>query len=185
MKTIAMDGGQRSSALRTGALWAATLIAAMWIGNRIGQSSPDRAVAAPPPGQTTATAAQLVVEPRCAPGALDAATLQSIVRDELARQLSDLHPPPAEAKAADRVSDVQPINSEQHARADEASRVVDHAIRAGRWTGDDRRQFAGATSALPPPTVIELQRQLHVAINRGQVALVDGAPPFGPLIPAP
>jgi hypothetical protein len=180
-----MDGGRRSSALRTGALWAATLIAAMWIGSWIGRASPDRAVAASPGGLTTATAPAVVVERRCAPGALDAATVQSIVRDELARQLSDVHRPPAEAKAADPASDAQPLAGELYARAEEASRVVERAIRAGRWTGDDRRQFAGATGALPPPTVIELQRQLHVAINRGQVALADGAPPFGPPTPAP
>lgn len=181
--TTAMDGGRRASALRIGAPWAATLIAAMWIGGRIG-SSPDPAAAAPGPGHTTATAGAVVVERWCPAEVLDAATLKSIVRDELARQLSGVHSSPAEANAADRASDAQPINSELQVRAGEASQVVERAIRAGRWSGDDRRTFVAATGALPRPTVVELQRQLHVAINLGQVAVVDGSPPFGPPIPA-
>jgi hypothetical protein len=174
----------------TGALWVATLIAALWIGSRIGQSSPgqaspDPAGPAPARGQPTAATAGLVAERRCAGGGLDAATVQTIVRDELARQLSDLHPPPGEASVADRPPDAQPLDAALQARADEAAQVVERALRTGRWTGADRRQFAGATGALPPPKVIELQRQIHVAINRGQVALVDGGPPFGAPIAAP
>lgn len=180
--TVTMNGGQRWSALRTGVLWGAPLVVGMWIGSRITQSSPPHAMAAAP-AATAATAARSAAAGRFvvdASGALDAAAVRRIIRDELAQQLSELRRLPSEAVAADRARDAPPLSIELQARSDEAAGVIERAVRAGRWTSDDRRQFANATAALPPPAVFELQRSLHVAINRGQVALADGAAPFGP-----
>lgn len=179
--TITRKEGQRGSALRTGVLWVATLVAGTWIGSRITQTSPPHAMA-PAPATRSAAAGPFVVD---ASGALDAAAVRRIIRDELAQQLSELRRPPSEPVAADRAPDPPPLSIELQARSDEAAGVIERAVRAGRWTGDDRRQFANATAALPPPTVFELQRSLHVAINRGQVALADGAAPFDRAASAP
>lgn len=179
--TAPVQGAQRGSVFRTGVLLAATLIIGTWIGSQITRSSPPSANAAPP-APRSAAAEPLVVN---ATGALDAASVRRIVRDELAQQLSELRRPPHEAVATDRVPDPPPLSSELHARSDEAAGIIARAVRAGRWTGEDRRQFVNATGALPPPTVFELQRSLHVAINRGQVALADGAAPFDPAATAP
>lgn len=179
--TATMTGGQRWSTLRTGVLWAALLVVGMWIGSRITQPSPPPAMAAAPAARSAA-ASPFVVD---ASGALDAAAVRGIIRDELAQQLSELRRPPSEAVAADRAPDPPPLSVELQARSDEAAGIIEQAVRARRWTGDDRRQFANATAGLPPPTVFELQRGLHVAINRGQVALADGAAPFGPTAPPP
>lgn len=179
--TATMTGGQRWSALRTGVRWAALLVVGIWIGSRITQTSPPHATAAAP-AVHSAAAGPFVVD---ASGALDAAAVRRIIRDELAQQLSELRRLPSEAVTADRAPDPPPLSVELQARSDEAAGVIGRAVRAGRWTGDDRRQFANATAALPPPTVFELQRSLHVAINRGQVALADGAAPFGPTASAP
>jgi hypothetical protein len=178
---VTMHGGQRWSALRTSVLLAATLVVGTWIGSRITQTSPPHAMAAAP-AAPSAAAGTVVVD---ASGALDAAAVRRIIRDELAQQLSELRRPPSEAVAADRAPDAPPLSIELQARSDQAAGVIERAVRAGRWTDDDRRQFANATAALPPPTVFELQRSLHVAINRGQVALADGAAPFGPAASAP
>ncbi|HEX4420770.1 MAG TPA: hypothetical protein VH165_22800 [Kofleriaceae bacterium] len=75
------------------------------------------------------------------------------------------------------------MTPELTARADDAAGLVDRAISAGRWTGDDRRRFATTAGDLPPLVRIDLERKLHVAINRGTVAVADGIAPLGPPMP--
>ena len=165
------------------AVWALTIAVAVWLGRNWGSApAPDvaeRAGTMRAPSPRAAAPATIL-----APGTpgLDAAEVRAIVHDELARQLADLRPNTAVPAPAPEPSQLAP---ELAQRADTAGALIDRAIGAGRWTLDDRRQFALASAELPPPVQFELQRKLHVAINRGAVAIADGAPPFGPSSFAP
>jgi len=167
-------------------MWALSLAAALWIGGRLQHDDGPRVEAARPLARTEPAAPQATPQARDAAGA---AEIRAIVRDELARRLPDPRPPSTDADAiavaAERAPEPAPMTGELAARAEEVSRLLDRAIGAGRWAPEDRRRFAGATGELPPPVVIELERRLHVAINRGTVAIVDGIPPFGPPVQAP
>jgi hypothetical protein len=113
-------------------------------------------------------------------GNLAAAEVRQIIRDELARQQRDADlasaDPPEEARTNDEAAEYAALQ----AKSNEASQFVERAIGRGRWSNDDRTQFARLTSDLAPNTVFELRRQVDVAINRDQLTIVDGFPPFGP-----
>jgi hypothetical protein len=181
MTDSAAGVGSRSARLRWIVLWAATLGLAAWIGSQLGRAAPPAAADAP---RGRAPLASRSATPP-APDAPGSAEIRAIIRDELARQLAELRAPPAAAEIAAHAPEPGPLSAELTAHADDASGLVDRAIGAGRWTGDDRRRFASATGELPPPVLIELERKLHVAINRGAVAVVDGFAPFGPPAQAP
>lgn len=171
--------------LRWLGLWALTLAAALWVGSELRHDAAPRVVVERSPGRAALASAPAVPQAR---DGLGAAEIRTLLHDELARQLADLRRPAADAEAADHAPEPRPpaaMSDELAARLEEASRLVDQAIGAGRWTPDDRKRFSSATGELPPPALIELERKLHVAINRGAVAVVDGFPPFGHLMQAP
>lgn len=173
--------------LRWIGLWALTVAAALWAGSRLERDAAPEVAVERPGARAELTGAPGMPQARDATGAAGDTQIRAILRDELARQLSELRRPTADTEPADRAPEPgpPPMTAELATRADEASGLVDRAIEAGRWTPDDRRRFASATGELPPPALIELERRLHVAINRGAVAVVDGFPPFGPFHPAP
>jgi len=163
-------------------VWALTIVGAVWLGRSWGRTPAAERVEAPRAASLRAAAPTTILAAG-APG-LDAAEVRAIVHDELAHQLAELRSTPA-ATTAPPPAEPAPLSAELAQRADTAGALIDRAIGAGRWTLDDRRQFALASAELPPPVQIELQRKLHVAINRGVVAIADGAPPFGPSSFAP
>src|SRR4051812_40618317 len=85
--------------LRWLGLWALTLAMATWAGSQLGRAGSPRVVAEPPPARGELAGTPLM--PR-AGDALGAAELRTIIRDELARQASDLRRPAADGDAADR-----------------------------------------------------------------------------------
>jgi hypothetical protein len=167
-----------------GLLWAASLIMALYGGSLLGSASQSpHPSGTPTVSAPKAASAERVPVPVFIPAgdkAVDAATIRQIVREELAEQFQSPCPAPAEQPRAEDQPGSLPESPEAKARADEASRVIDLAVASGRWTKDDRARFATLASALPPPTMFELERRLHAAINRGQVVIDDRLPPFGP-----
>jgi hypothetical protein len=199
----------RSAKLRWVALWVVSVVCAVWVGTLLGRGTPGAAEAR---GERAGVSQGMPATPQGRVG-LGAAEVRAILHDELARQLAELRAPQAApsggglanaesgepvlaaagaaagaamaaAPAATGPAAAGPVMTpELTARADDAASMVDRAISAGRWTGDDRRRFATTAGDLPPPVRIELERKLHVAINRGTVAVADGIAPFGPPMP--
>jgi hypothetical protein len=156
--------------------WAATTLAAGWAGVHLGRG-PAHAAVPPAPIHVTAEREPVAAATSASPGAPE---IRAIVRDELTRQLADLrHAPDAPGGAAERAPEPSPISPELRTQADGAAMVIDRAIQAGRWTGDDRKRFADGIRGLPPSSILDLQRTLNVAINRGAVTIDDRLPPFG------
>lgn len=152
-----------------GMMWILSIVAAVWIGQRSGGDEARVVV-----GETRAVAAPGVRTVVTHVGGVEAEELRAIVREEMGRREDGC---PAVAAGEEPVEEV--MAPEVIVQSEEAAAIVARAIEAGRWTEEDRRRFAGAARALPPPALVELQRTLHVAINRGQVTPADGLPPFG------
>jgi hypothetical protein len=189
----------RSVKLRWVALWVASVVCAVWVGTLLGRGTPGEVEAR---GERAGVPQGMPATPQ-GRGGLGAAEVRAILHDELARQLAELRAPQAapsggglaNAESGEPVLGAGPaaaagpavagpvMTPELTARADDAASLVDRAISAGRWIGDDRRRFATTAGDLPPPVRIELERKLHVAINRGTVAVADGIAPFGPPMP--
>ena len=165
-----------------GILWALTMAAAVWVGRRIERAAEPRssAVGSPADPRTASETARVPVPVIIPTGGntIDLADIRQIVREELAAHLGTASER-ADARATESQSDAVPTTPETEARIADASGLIDRAALAGRWTADDREQFARIADDLPPPAMFELQRTLNTAINRGQVVPVDGFPPFG------
>jgi hypothetical protein len=181
----------------------ASVACAVWVGTLLGRGTPGEAEAR---GERAGVPRGMPATPEGRVG-LGAAEVRAILHDELARQLAELRAPQAApvggglanaesgdptlgagpaagaAMAAGPVATGPAMTPELTARADDAAGLVDRAISAGRWTGDDRRRFATTAGDLPPLVRIDLERKLHVAINRGTVAVADGIAPLGPPMP--
>lgn len=170
-----------------GLCWILSIGVAAWIGSQTGGGAGRPAVAGPAtdgrPVDEGGTAAQQMARPAVAHvrGGIAADELRRIVREELAARADACTPGAAGLTAAgdDGTTEPPPLDPALQADADQAAAIIARAVESGRWTADDRRRFASASQALPPITVIELQRTLHVSINRGQVTPADGLPPFG------
>ncbi len=170
-----------------GPCWILSIVVAAWLGSRTGGGAGRPAVAGPVtdgrPVEEGGTAAQQLARPAVARvrGGVEADELRRIVREELAAHGGACTPGAAGPGAAgdDGGTGSPPLDPALQADADEAAAIIARAVESGRWTADDRRRFASAAQALPPIAVIELQRTLHVSINRGQVTPADGLPPFG------
>lgn len=164
------------------ACWALSIPLAVssgiWLARGSEDARPAAPASSPPAPRTAAPVAALAATRGAGPGA---AEIRAIVRDELARQLSDLQRPSGDGDERREAQDPRaPLTAELQARADAADAVIRRAVDAGRWTSEERRQFADATSGLPPTTVFELQRTVIAAINLGRLSVPDRAFPFGP-----
>jgi hypothetical protein len=156
--------------------WAATILAAGWAGVQLGRE-PRHAAASPVPIHVTKVREPIAAATTESPGAPE---IRAIVREELARQLADLrHTPDESGGTAEPASEPRPVTPELQVRSAGAAMVIDRAIQVGRWTSDDRKRFADNTRGLPPLSILDLQRALNVAINRGEVMIEDRLPPFG------
>jgi len=168
-------------------VWFLSLGVAVWAGAHWARESPARASLdiADSKAQRHSEAAETFSPTIIAsPGAaLDTAELRKMIHDELAQQLADLRRAPLDNDAPENIQDPKPMSPELQARSEEASRFVERAVSSGRWTSEERQRFSMVTIGLAPPTVLELQRKVNIAINRGQLAVVDGSPPFGPPLP--
>lgn len=129
------------------------------------------------------------------PRALDDDSLRRIVREELEAERAragtatrvlpaasaELESPAgAPVAPPDDAPAAAPVDEAWARQAASAAELVANSVRVGRWTADDRARFAAATAALPPQVVVELQRSVFAAINRGQLTPSDGLPPFLP-----
>lgn len=181
---VRSEGGNGVRRLTLGSFWVASLALAGWLGSHFGggsnlcrdvRSQPGENHQRSEPNTVYVTTPVAVSE-----GNLAAAEVRQIIRDELARQQRDADlasaDPPEEARTNDEAAEYAALQ----AKSNEASQFVERAIGRGRWSNDDRTQFARLTSDLAPNTVFELRRQVDVAINRDQLTIVDGFPPFGP-----
>jgi len=201
----------RSVKLRWVALWVASVVCAVWVGTLLGRGTPGEVEArgeragvpqgmpATPQGRGGLGAAEVrailhdelarqlaeLRAPQAAPSGGGLATAES-GEPVLGAGPAAAGPAAGAAVAAGVAGPAVAgpvMTPELTARADDAASLVDRAISAGRWIGDDRRRFATTAGDLPPPVRIELERKLHVAINRGTVAVADGIAPFGPPMP--
>jgi hypothetical protein len=168
-------------------VWFLSLGVAVWAGVHWARESPARTSLdiaeskAQRHSEPTETFSPTII---AAPGAaLDTAELRKIIHDELAQQLADLRRAPLDNDAPETLQDPKGVSPELQARGEEASRFVERAVSSGRWTSEERQRFSTVTMGLAPPTVIELQRKVNIAINRGQLAVIDNYPPFGPPLP--
>jgi len=171
-----------------GIAWLASIAGAMWVGRHVWPESKETNKVAESPGSQGEGQRPLDtwVTTRVAPApaaSVDMNELRQVIREELAQQLSSLPPPDPGVDTTQPESDPGATDPNVRAREDDALRFVDRAVASGRWTTEDRRRFGALAGGLPPKTIVELQRKVHVAINIGQLSVTDTNPPFGP--PAP
>jgi hypothetical protein len=179
-------------------LWLVTVLVAAWLGSRAG--------AADEPAATEARRGDGAGPPAREDGGgagargLGAEEVRALLRDELARAAAPGQPATSSTPApgapgegderdegamADEADGVAagpppPSLEEREQRVSDALAVVQGAVASGQWRAEERQRFAAATARLPAAELFEVTRQLNIAINRGQISLTDGLPPYGP-----
>lgn len=182
-------------------LWLATIVVAGWLGDKLGRDDASRGAGG------DANASQLGGERRSVEGMrgarapeLGADELRALMREELRRadeprqaELAAAQSGAAKVDAAgddaasvaagDAPSDggaPAPSAEEKAQRVSDALAVVQGAVTSGQWRREERQRFAEAAQRLPAAELFEVTRQLNIAINRGEISIPDGLPPYGP-----
>jgi hypothetical protein len=70
----------------------------------------------------------------------------------------------------------EPWTPEQQAAASEATRILEVAVAAGRWTDGDAQSFRSTLVEAPPGEQFELRRRVAAALNSGQLHLSATGP---------
>jgi hypothetical protein len=167
-------GGRAAVAVGWGVTVVLALAAGRWVERGGTAHAAPAAAATVAPDERPAAPAPVVVLSGGGGSSLDADQVRRIVREELARA-----PSAASAGAPEKpASPPAAVTPEAQAAIDEATALVDRAVVAGRWTPADRQAFAALRGSLPPDAMIEVERTLNVAINRGEVVPTDTLPPF-------
>jgi hypothetical protein len=186
-----MTSARSGSGLRRGGialLWLASMAAAAWMGGWFARRSEPAVVIDVPSRNAgpTSDAARAPLPVFIATGAngIDASEIRQIVREELAERL---RPTAASSDAGpgEGPKAAHPPSPEAEIDTRKLSRLIERAVANGRWTPEDRKTFADVAASLSPPDVFDLRQRLIVAINRGQVAIADGLPPFAHFVPTP
>ena len=165
-----------------GMAWASSIGVAVYAGWHMAQPVRSTApVRRSMPGESVAAAeAQAVPTWPERTGGVDAEQLRQIVREEVRRE-GAASPPAADPAQRTRTVESEPPTKEEATRLARANDVIDRAIARRQWTAEDRSQWFEMMREAPTPRLIDLQRRVLVAMNRGELSLEPGAaPPFMP-----